>query len=68
MIYTFAKTTKWIESHEVKQDVLLKVGEIIERHGAQIGYPMRTLHVPEALQGGVMAAEAEVAATARGAA
>ncbi|MCO5124719.1 MAG: mechanosensitive ion channel family protein [Rhizobacter sp.] len=45
MIYTFTKTVVWVEYHEVKQDVLLKIGEIIERHGAQIAFPTRTLHL-----------------------
>ena len=44
-IYTFTRTTEWIRYHEVKQDVLLKVAEIIERHGAEIAFPTRTLHI-----------------------
>jgi MscS family membrane protein len=47
-IYTFTKTTKWVHFHEVKQDVLLKVAGIIDRHGAQIAFPTRTLHIEEA--------------------
>lgn len=45
LVYTFTKTIVWVEYHEVKQDVLLKIGEIIERHGAEIAFPTRTLHV-----------------------
>ncbi|MBI3154665.1 MAG: mechanosensitive ion channel family protein [Burkholderiales bacterium] len=56
MVYTFTKTTVWVEYHHVKQDVLLKIGEIIERHGAQIAFPTQTLHLrsegPEADPGG----------------
>ena len=44
-IYTFTKTIEWVHYHEVKQDVLLKVAEIIDRHGAQIAFPTRTLHI-----------------------
>lgn len=44
-IYTFTRTTVWIRYHEVKQDVLLKVAGIIARHGAEIAFPTRTLHV-----------------------
>ncbi len=47
LIYTFTKTIVWIEYHEVKQDVLLKIGEIIERHGAEIAFPTQTLHLRE---------------------
>jgi len=45
MIYTFTKTRVWVEYHEVKQDVLLKIGEIIARHGAEIAFPTQTLHL-----------------------
>ena len=44
LIYTFTKTIVWVEYHEVKQDVLLKIGEIIARHGAEIAFPTQTLH------------------------
>lgn len=45
MIYTFTKTVVWVEFHEIKQDVLLKIGDIIEAHGAQIAFPTQTLHL-----------------------
>ncbi|HUW26889.1 MAG TPA: mechanosensitive ion channel family protein [Gallionella sp.] len=44
-IYTFTKTTVWVHFHEVKQDVLIKVAEIIGRHGARIAFPTHTVHV-----------------------
>ena len=44
-IYAFTKTKAWGEYHAVKQDVLLKVSDIIERHGAEIAFPTTTLHV-----------------------
>jgi MscS family membrane protein len=47
-IYTFTKTKEWIRYHEVKQDVLLKIADIIDRHGAQIAFPTRTLHIEPA--------------------
>ena len=61
-IYTFTKTTNWIQFHEIKQDVLLKVSEIVESHGAEMAFPTRTLHIetnsPEAL----LSAQAEASA------
>jgi len=45
LVYTFTRTKVWTEYHEVKQDVLLRIGEIIERHGAEIAFPTQTLHV-----------------------
>lgn len=49
-IYTFTHTTNWIRFHEVKQDVLLKVVEIIEGEGAEIAFPTSTIHVADKLQ------------------
>ena len=48
-VYTFTKTTDWADYHKVKQDVLLKILEIIESHGAQAAFPTSTIHVPEGL-------------------
>ncbi len=48
MVYTFTKTTVWVTYHEHKQEILLRIGEIIARHGAEIAFPTQTLH----LQGG----------------
>jgi len=44
-VYTFTKTTNWAHYHEVKQDVLLKIGEIIARNGAEIAFPTSTVHL-----------------------
>jgi len=46
-IYTFTKTTNWIEFHDVKQDVLLKVIGIVEARGAECAFPTSTLHIPQ---------------------
>lgn len=46
-VYTFTKTTNWVEFHEIKQAVLLKIAEIIRDHGAEIAYPTHTLHFAE---------------------
>ncbi|MEZ5704439.1 MAG: mechanosensitive ion channel family protein [Burkholderiaceae bacterium] len=54
MIYTFTRTRDWVKFHEIKQAVLLEVGAIIERHGAEIAFPTQTLHLanPPALVAG----------------
>jgi MscS family membrane protein len=46
-IYTFTKTIVWSEFHEIKQDVLLRISEIIAKHEAEIAFPTSTVHVPE---------------------
>lgn len=45
LIYTFTRTTVWVEYHAIKQDVLLKIAGIIDAHGAEIAFPTRTLHL-----------------------
>ena len=45
-IYTFTKTTQWVEFHHIKQDVLLKISDIVEQHGAQMAFPTTTLDLP----------------------
>lgn len=45
-IYCFADTVVWVRFHEIKHDVLLRIGEIITRHGAEVALPTRTVHLP----------------------
>ncbi len=49
-IYTFTKTTNWIQFHEIKQDVLLKIVEIVHKHGADFAFPTTTLDGLEVLR------------------
>ena len=49
-IYTFTHTTDWVKYHGIKQDVLLKIEQIIRDHGAEIAFPTSTVHVPEGLR------------------
>ncbi len=44
-IYAYTKTTDWVAYHGVKQDVMLKVIDIIESHGAECAFPTSTLHI-----------------------
>ncbi len=44
-VYTFTKTINWIEFHSVKQDVLLKISDIIASHDAEIAFPTTTVHL-----------------------
>ncbi len=45
-LYCFTKTTQWAKFHEIKQDVMLKILAIIDRHGAECAFPTSTVHVP----------------------
>lgn len=44
MIYTFTKTIVWVDFHQIKQDVLLKIADVVAQHGAEMAFPTRTLH------------------------
>lgn len=49
-IYIFTRTTNWIQFHEIKQDMLLKIVEIVHRHGADFAFPTTTLDGLEVLR------------------
>lgn len=44
-IYTFTKTTVWTEFHEIKEEILLLIGDIVRKHGADFAFPTQTLHL-----------------------
>lgn len=44
-IYCMTHTVNWQHYHQVKQDVLLKISQIVEKNEAEIAYPTRTLKV-----------------------
>jgi MscS family membrane protein len=44
-VYCFTKTTEWQQWRNEQQDVLLKIGEIIAAHGAEIAFPTNTVHL-----------------------
>jgi MscS family membrane protein len=44
-VYTFTKTTDWVDFHRIKQDVLLKILGIIHANGADVAFPTTTVQV-----------------------
>jgi MscS family membrane protein len=44
-VYTFTKTTVWAEYHAIKQDVLLKIADIVAKHGAEFAFPTRSVEL-----------------------
>ncbi len=46
-IYCMTHTTNWVKYHEVKQDVLFKIAEIVSQQGAEFAFPTQTLHLIE---------------------
>lgn len=47
MVYTFTKTTDWATFQDVRQDVYLKILEIINKNDAQCAFPTRTVHMTD---------------------
>jgi MscS family membrane protein len=48
-VYCFTKTTQWVKFHEVKQNVMLRIAEIVEANNAEIAFPTSTIHIAEAI-------------------
>ena len=48
-IYCFTRTSQWVEFHEVKQDVMLKIASIIEQNHAEIAFPTSTIHLADSI-------------------
>lgn len=44
-IYCFTKTTDWVTYHQIKEDVLLKVMDIIVAKGAECAFPTSTVYL-----------------------
>jgi MscS family membrane protein len=51
-VYTFTRTTDWVHYHEIKQDVMLKILDIVTRNGADVAFPTQTLHVEQSVTTG----------------
>jgi len=48
-VYCFTKTTQWVKFHEVKQDVMLRIAEIVKANNAEIAFPTSTIHLADAI-------------------
>ena len=46
-VYTFTKTTDWIKFHQIKQDILLKIADVIESNNAEMAYPTQRLQLED---------------------
>lgn len=45
IVYAFAKTTDWAEFQTMKQDILLRVYDIVREHEARLALPASELHI-----------------------
>ena len=46
-VYCFTKTTKWVKFHQVKQEVMLRIAEVIENNQAEIAFPTSTIQITD---------------------
>jgi len=46
-VYTFTKTTNWIKFHEIKQDILLRISNVITSNNAEMAYPTQRLQLED---------------------
>ncbi|MCP4411780.1 MAG: mechanosensitive ion channel family protein [Gammaproteobacteria bacterium] len=46
-IYTFTKTTDWVKFHQIKQQIMLQIIDIIDKQGAEIAFPTSTIHLEQ---------------------
>ncbi|WP_199911655.1 mechanosensitive ion channel family protein [Dongshaea marina] len=56
MVYTFTRTTNWIEFQEAKQRVMVEIIEIVHQNGADFAFPTQSVHL-ESLPSGLDSAE-----------
>ncbi len=47
LLYTFTKTTDWVTYHQIKENILLEINQIIESHQAEMAFPTRTLYIED---------------------
>ena len=50
-LYFFTKTTSWVEYLRVKEDINLKIMEILEQENVSIAFPSRTIYMENSSEG-----------------
>jgi len=45
VVYTFTKTTNWVEYQSIKGSILLDIADIVAKNNADIAYPTQTLKI-----------------------
>jgi MscS family membrane protein len=49
-LYAFTVSTDYTDYMTVKEDILLKIADIVRSHGAELAVPTSTVHMPDLLQ------------------
>jgi MscS family membrane protein len=50
LLYTFTYTRNWVKFYSVRQDVMMKIADIIAKHKASIAYPTRTIEISDTIK------------------
>ncbi|MCH9753499.1 MAG: mechanosensitive ion channel family protein [Alphaproteobacteria bacterium] len=50
LLYTFTYTRNWVKFYAVRQDVMIKISDIIAKHKASIAYPTRTIEIADTVK------------------
>ena len=51
LIYAFSKTTNWSSWLEVKEDIMMKIWEILEKNDLEMAFPTQTIHLKNDTKG-----------------
>jgi MscS family membrane protein len=46
LVYALIRTTDWVESRKVQDDIMLEIMKIIEAHGAECPFPTTIMQIP----------------------
>jgi len=49
-IYTFTKVTNWLRFQAIQDKIMMDIGRIIYRHGAEIAFSTMTLDIPKEIE------------------
>nr|MBS9782802.1 mechanosensitive ion channel [Arcobacter sp.] len=45
LVYCFSNSTNWEEWLKIKQDVMLKIIDIVDKHGLSFAFPSQSLYI-----------------------
>jgi len=45
LIYTFTNTARWRKYMDIREDILLKIMQIVERNGASFAFPSQSIYI-----------------------
>jgi MscS family membrane protein len=51
LIYAFSKTTNWSSWLEVKEDIMMKIWQILEKNSLEMAFPTQTIHLKNDTKG-----------------